>query len=464
MERVFRIEVDGKLVKPPLPSIGAFQRTSLEKFRERWVTAVGAIEKHTVEQVVRGFNGPKEKSYRRAAESLRVRPYCRRDGDVQAFIKAEKLNLSSKPDPAPRLIQPRSQRFNLLLGRYLKLNEKRMLKAIDKVYGEVTILSGYDSFSVGRKIHSKWQRFKDPIAIGVDAKRFDQHTSVPALEYEHSFYKACFPGDDELAGLLSAQLRNTGRGIARDGAIEYKTEGCRMSGDVNTSLGNKIIMCAMFYGYLTELGIFDEVSLINNGDDCVLIVERPLVQLVQDTMYDWFYQMGYRLEVEPPVAELEQIVFCQSQPVRIQGEYRMVRQLNSISKDASTLMSIQSQSDMELWLAAVGQCGIALNQGVPILSAFHNAMIRNSNSRKISKEYMRRTVEYGNMERLGGLKVRDLEITPDSRLSFFAAFGVLPGVQLAIEQYFNLLTLSYGSSTVMSLPAHCSVLHNSLFN
>jgi hypothetical protein len=51
----------------------------------------------------------------------------------------------------------------------------------------------------------------------------------------------------ELAELLKWQLQNKGFARTIDGLIKYSVEGCRMSGDMNTALGNCTIMCALVY-------------------------------------------------------------------------------------------------------------------------------------------------------------------------------------------------------------------------
>lgn len=473
VERVFRIEnSEGKLVAPPEALPGAFQRKDLGEFRRRWLCELGPVQSHSVQEVVNLFKGGKKKSYEQAAQSLLITPLNASDAKVATFIKADKLDLSAKPDPAPRVIQPRKPRFNLALGKYLRLNEKKMIKAIDKVFGVTTVLSGYDTFTVGRILASQWKRFQRPVGVGLDAKRFDQSLGVPALKYEHSFYLGAFPISEELSELLNLQLRNIGVALAKDGAIYYEIEGRRMSGDINTSLGNKIIMCALVWAYLQYLGV--DAYLGNNGDDCILITEEENLNLILTTVKDWFLEYGIRIEAEEPVFELEQLEFCQSHPVCIDGHWRMVRKMASVSKDCFSLQSIQSLRDFESWLAAVGQCGMALNAGVPVLQSFHSAFIRNSSNRKVSRDYLYKVVEFGNFERLGNkivedkrglvsLNIKRQDISDSSRLSFFRATGIEPWRQLELEQYYDSVSLTYGIHAVKNLPTLYSVLHPNNF-
>jgi len=463
VERVFRIvDAEGNLVKPPEPETGAFQPCA--EWVRRWSSHIKPAAVSSVQQIVNSYSGPKKKSYGLAALSLLKRPLTKHDARLQAFVKSEKLNFSAKKDPAPRLIQPRSQRYNLELGRYLKLNEKKFLKGIDAVFGYTVVLSGYDSFTTGRIIAGNWRKLQDPVILSFDFKRLDQHTRVPALEFEHSHYTAVWPEDENLKMLLSWQLRNEGIALAKDGAIYFTTDGNRCSGDINTSLGNKLIVCGLLWTYLSELGILDLIRLGNNGDDCFLMIERGYEDLVVNTIHDWFLKRGFRLELEPIVDVLEELVFCQSNPVCVDGRWRMVRTMTSIAKDSHTLLSIQGQKDLEMWFAAVGQCGLALNQGVPVLQSFHGAFLRNSNQRKVSTEYMHKVVEYGNIERMGRLTVKETRIAASTRLSFHRAFGIEPSRQIMLEQYYDELTVEYARpGGVKSTPTPYSRLHPNNF-
>jgi hypothetical protein len=73
--------------------------------------------------------------------------------------------------------------------------------------------------------------------VGLDASRFDQHVSHAALKWEHSVYNSWFK-DKEFARAISMQLINEGTGYTDEGKIKVEVEGCRMSGDMNTSAGN----------------------------------------------------------------------------------------------------------------------------------------------------------------------------------------------------------------------------------
>lgn len=438
-ERVFRVSRNGALVEPPRPVVNAF--LSCSEFRTRWVERLDVCPKFSHQQVCDRFTSAKKKLYEQAMESLKSRPLERSDAYTTAFVKAEKINRSRKVDPAPRLIQPRSVRYNVELGSYLRLNEHRMLVAIDRVFGSTTVMKGLNVEQVGSSIAKKWAMFGSPVGIGLDASRFDQHCSIQALEYEHSFYTAVFPNDKHLQKMLGWQLHNKGWGNAVDGTIKYEVEGCRMSGDINTSLGNCIIMCGLVYTYLKEKGVTAE--LVNNGDDNVIICETNDMDKLSD-IGEWFLQKGYTLVLEEPVYELEKVEFCQSQPINVGGHYKMVRQpKNCLAKDAVSLSSIRNETDMKTTLSAVGMCNMVINSGVPVQYAAAERMWQKGNRKEVHFDLQRRLIGYGGTERIRNLKLRNHSISDTTRLSYFKAFGIDPDTQMKLEEYYGQVELDW---------------------
>jgi len=456
-ERVFRVKSEGGFVKPPKPVKGALR---MEEFHRRYVAAVGSCRVHSLDDVVSCYKAGKKTLYAKAAATLAVQPINAKDAWVQAFVKVEKLDLGLKDDPCPRLIQPRSKRYNLALGRFLRLNEKYLTNSIDRVFGEKTVLSGYDSMEIGAQIHRKWSKYVAPVAIGLDASRFDQHCSVDALKFEHSVWNAIF-GDPLLKKLLQWQLYNKGIAYCDDGrAVRYRTTGCRMSGDINTSLGNKLIMCAMVWSYLREYEI--EASLCNNGDDCVLVCERDQLDVIQRTLTGYFLRKGFNMVVEKPVYHIEQIEFCRSQPVAVGNSYHMVRGISSLSRDCVTTINVSRREDFEEMMTAVGYCGMVINDGIPIHSRLHQRMFALGGGR-VNQRLLDKYEDYNHLERMGKRRSTDSPITDLTRLSYFRAFGIDPHRQLIIERYYDQAMVAAATSSVKDLPLLYASLHPNNF-
>lgn len=436
-ERVLYVPRDGGLARAPQPLRGVFG-VRLKSIRQRLLgvlTPTPVVERRAYADL---YVGRKQEIYRRAAESLAIRAINPRDAYTSTFLKAEKVNFDKKPDPAPRVIQPRSPRYNLEVGRYLKLFEKRLFAGFRSVFGYPVILKGMNASETAGWLHRHWSEMAEPVAIGLDASRFDQHVSIAALRWEHGIYNSVFQSD-ELARLLRWQLVN--HGIARTSGVrmDYWTQGCRMSGDINTSLGNCLIMSSIVIAYCEHVGV--KFRLANNGDDCVLIVERSEISRL-DGIDQWFLEFGFTLTREPVVSVFEQIEFCQAQPVYTGSGWRMVRNIyTAMSKDCVSLLSWNTEKDFQSWAHAIGSCGLSLTEGVPVWEQWYRRLIA------IGCEgpggVVERVRESGSAFMASG--VVGCEVTAESRVSFYKAFGVTPDQQLALES-------EYRQPVTVSLP------------
>lgn len=429
VERVFYVQRGEGLAPAPLPLAGVFSRLSYT--RQRLVRAMRSTPIVPRDEYSGLYSGRKRGVYERAYASLMVRAINMRDAWVSTFVKAEKVNLDKKGDPAPRVIQPRSPRYNLEVGRYLKLFEKELCAGFKRVWGYPVVLKGLNAQDVGGWLSQHWARFSEPVAVGLDASRFDQHVSKEALEFEHSIYNAVFRSA-ELRRLLKWQLHN--RGIARvEGyRVDYQVEGRRMSGDINTGMGNCLLMSSMVISYCEQVGI--DFRLANNGDDCVLFCERSDLPKL-DGLDRWMLDFGFTLTREEPVFVLEQVEFCQAQPVRCANGWRMVRNpLTAMSKDCVSLLGWDNPKAFADWATAIGGCGLSLTAGVPVWEAWYRGLIRVGSG--VAPDGAVDAVwdsGLGYMAR----GVQPCEVDEEARYSFYLAFGILPDTQLAFEDHYS---------------------------
>lgn len=191
-------------------------------------------------------------------------------------------------------------------------------------------------------------------------------------------------------------------------------------------------------GVCDELGI--EAELANNGDDCVLIMEQENLQMVLEAVPAFFERYGFRMTVEKPVTEFEEIEFCQSHPVHLGVGWTMVRNVRTcLQKDPMCLMPIQNDKVWRKWLGAVGECGLATVPGCPILQDFYGCFWRNgvSAGQRFKSAVFRNT---SMIERGTGMRANSV-ITQEARVSFYKAFGVPPDYQIAVEDYFSKVTI-----------------------
>lgn len=392
----------------------------------------------------RTYRGRKLALYTKAAERVEARGPLRSDAYLSTFIKHEKLRVGLKR-VVPRVIQPRKPEYNVCVGRYLHQLEHFLYRDIDAVFGAPTVMKGYNAFEQGEIISQAWDSFHAPSALGLDASRFDQHVGCSALRWEHRVYDLYYRCP-ELRSLLQSQLHNVGFVRCLDGGLRYKVSGGRCSGDMNTAMGNCLIMCALVYGLLQANALVtvnrSKVRLLNNGDDCVLVGEASDVRRIEGQVQKYFATAGFVMKVEPVVYELEGISFCQTQPVHDGVRWRMVRDPRvCLTKDA-TLLSHKYAIEpyLSTQLSAIGDCGIALTSGLPLMQSYYNAMRR---GRKFNPKHLDERFRETGFYRLSrGLLGRVAPVTPEARVSFARAFGIVPDLQEALERYYDALDLS----------------------
>jgi hypothetical protein len=397
----------------------------------------------TTREVVNAYIGSKRKVYERAEREYYDSGVLGKHAHLNSFVKFEKQDLSK----APRVINPRDPVYNLALGKYLKFNEKRYFSAIADVFGQShTVIKGMDIEAQASSLKECFDGTEECVVVGGDASKFDMHVSREALEYEHLAYlmpyfdgtldeclkayravqqaglKEC-PDEEgflELAWLLAQQLDNTGTAYFDDGVLKFANRGTRASGDLNTSLGNCIIMCGLNWSWSRRVGVTSKLG--NNGDDCVTFLRRCDLPVWEDGQVEFYASKGFRMVLEEPVYEFEEVEFCQSKPVQVGGVYRMVRNPTTLITKAS--MCVRPCSSINLlkkWVMAVGVCEGSLSGGVPVLDAFARALRRNGKKCsakmvKVVKGDTSRTITYTHT---GG-------IDAETRHSFYIAWGISP--------------------------------------
>lgn len=441
-ERVFYVRKDDKFVSPPRPGPNHFLET-LAEVTEHFKRTYTFCTPMEAEAFALSYQAPKQKVYLRAVRSLEQTPFQAKDAYIQAFTKCEKYVFNPKKIPVPRIIQPRSPRYNVCVGRYLKPIEHKIYESIDQLFGSKTIMKGLNQITRAKIIQEHFNSFADPCALGLDASRFDQHVSVDALKWEHKIYNM-FYRSRKLRRLLKHQLKNKCFINLPDGHIRYTTNGCRMSGDINTSLGNCLIMACMVYAYAKYRRV--QIKLVNDGDDCVVFLNRKDLDHFSTGLDDWFLAMGFNMTVEDPVYELEKIQFCSSNPVYLGPHYVMVRNPSQIlSKDSVSLRDLYTPQLAERWMAAVGIGGLTMCGGIPVVQDFYKSfVVASRNARPLEdQDFVRRNMLAEGMDLI--YKVPSAE----TRYSFYLAFGIDPDCQIAIEGVYRDLNLSSKYSRVL---------------
>lgn len=392
----------------------------------------------TLEETASSYSGALGRRYQEAARSLLEDGLCPADWKLKCFVKAEKLNVVGKPSK-PRLIFPRSPRYNLALARFLKPFEHWLwgtLKGIGQrgVRRSRVVGKGLNPVRRANLIARKMGEFADPVVMEVDGKAFEAHVGVRSVELEHSCYMAAYRGDPELRFLLGKQRT---AGVA-PGGIRFSRPGGRASGDFNTGMGNSMVMLATVDCSMGSIGC--RYDTIVDGDNALLFVERSDIARVLANFEQLALRYaGQEMVLERPVSTLEEVCFGQSNPINLGNELRMVRNWKKVISGATASHNhMHHFGEVHRFLLGVALCEYTLAKGVPILGRYFFQL--QADCRRVAAAPLDAS-HYRDYEVLG-VRVKDaLAREPEwtepsnvARVSFCKAFGEEPDFQRAIEQ------------------------------
>lgn len=433
-ERLYYVKSKDGFVPCPKPTASFSTLSYILKRLRRHMPAMPPV--WTAQEFVESYTGSKRKRYEAALANLERRGLRRSDGYLKTFIKAELYDGTNKKNPCPRIIQPRTPEYNIAVGVYLRPMEKLVYKAIDRLFGHHVVLKCDNMWKRAETITHYWSQFSKPVFVGLDASRFDQHTSSEALEFEHSFYEKMHR-DPLFSELLRWQRDQVGFANMCDGSIKYTVDGCRASGDMNTALGNVLLMCTITYNYLSSLPC--KWRFINDGDDCGIFVEQEDLHYL-DGIPAHHLAYGYEMEVEPPAYEIESVEFCQCRPVQLNAEnWMMVRNIHKAMRHDWISVTTQDWATMNEVMVATARCGLSLYADVPVLSDMYLAMSKFQVRENIVEKIMANEHSgLGRTWRLFSSEQRRFPVDETiARVSLWKAFGLLPDEQIALEEHFR---------------------------
>jgi hypothetical protein len=388
-------------------------------------------------ETAESYSGDLRRRYLEAERSLRVDgPLRSSDFLLKAFLKAEKL--AQNKDAKPRMIYPRSPRYNLVLASWLKPFEHWLwgyLTARRLFRGSNTrvVAKGLNPRQRANLIHRKMRGFSEGVVFEVDGRAFEAHVVVPQLKEEHDVYAAAYPGSG-LRRVLSHQLRLNG--VTPNG-IRFSREGGRASGDFNTGMGNTLIMLAVTVGVLSTYGVpFDVLA---DGDNCLVFLESRDVSAVWESFHGRVLDAsGHEFTLERPVVRMEDVRFGQSAPVFLGHGlgWTMVRDPFKVLSGAfSSHRWLREWKAGRRWCKGVARCELSLARGVPVLQAFALSVLKaTADEREPVPDWFRDYFVLG-----GWLAdwTHVLPVSREARQSFEDAFGVTAEEQVRLENSFS---------------------------
>jgi hypothetical protein len=271
------------------------------------------------------------------------------------------------------------------------------------------------------------EKFENPVWVCLDHSRFDAHVHGTLLKAEHKVYKTVRLYHPELVGLLKAQLSNLG---VTKGGVEYRARGKRMSGDVNTALGNSILNYGMLSAWLEASGVKGEIFL--DGDDSVVTLERrDLDKLLP--VEPFMLKLGMKTEFEV-VYDFCKVEFCQARVVWSRnGPWMCPNPRKRLSVLPISATNVGGEEALQL-LAGKVACELGCTDDVPLMRPYVE-LVRQLGTRPYVRtnrsDY--RTLQKGG--EVGWLKLADW-VEPDElvRTSFERSWGITALEQIAFEK------------------------------
>jgi len=382
------------------------------------------------------YSGALRRRYTEAARSLADDGLSRfHDYYLRPFLKSEKNRAPSKM-AKPRLIYPRSPRFNLELASRLKPFEHWLWGRINgKVFkcgdGSRLVAKGLNPVQRANLIVRKFRAIANCVCFEIDGAAFEAHVGPAQLVEEHCVYRRAFPGDRRLRWLLNAQRRLVGT-VSN---AKFSRDGCRASGDFNTGMGNSLIFLVECISALRGCGV--HFDLLVDGDNALLFVSEPdLALVIRDFPVLVERSSGHEVKLERPTKIIEEIRFGGSAPVQVGRGWAMVREWHRVLSGAFVShIHLREPKFARIWMNGVARCELSLARGVPILQEWAVRAINTlATGKKIKEDFYR---DYFAM----GASLATLDevstVTLATRLSFERAFGVSVDEQLAIEAGFS---------------------------
>lgn len=385
----------------------------------------------SLDQALATFKGNKHALYQRAYDSLQYDPLRKRDSRISAFVKAEKFNATDKINPDPRMIQARDPRYNLHLARFLRPLEHCVYGL--RSHGLPVIAKCLNPKQRAQLIHDKWMLFKRPVCFSLDCSRWDKHVSLPMLQVEHEFYMKWFPNDVELRRLLQWQQVNRCR---TSNGVKYVVKGGRMSGDMNTALGNCILATGMVTDAMNSLACHYEI--IDDGDDCLVLIEEDDFERVAAFLPGRFLEYGQELKIENIARHLQDVIFCQCKLTLGSEGWTMARNWKKVlSQSCCGTKHWNDPNMVPAMLGLLGDCENAIHRGVPIIQVFATRLRELSGGARARMVHMDSSYQY----RIGSFGLSDIltlepaPISEESRYEFERTWGTPIWEQLAVEEH-----------------------------
>jgi hypothetical protein len=155
------------------------------------------------------------------------------------------------------------------------------------------------------------------------------------------------------------------------------------------------------------------------------------------------------MTVENTVYNLSEVEFCQMNLIHTGSGPIMVRKIQKArEKDSMSIIPLTSEKVFRKWMGAVGECGLALSSGVPIMQSMYECYKRHGVASRLGESV---AMQSGSRILAKGLESRWAPVTDEARADVFTAWDITPDEQRVIEGYYDRLQLKYSTRGVDNL-------------
>lgn len=273
---------------------------------DRIADRVGTVKRASHRQIMKDKMSRKARRYAGGAAIYFERGIEQRDLKISAMQKLEFHKRDSLPIKECRGIQYRSVAYNYALMRWMHHVESATYLRYRNKDGGPRYMKGLTPHFRAACMAMAWEKYKDPVALLIDHKRFDAHFTLKVRRALNRLVERIAGNPRELKWLNKSVEKSVGRTV---GGAMYRVTGKQVSGEVKTAYDNCTHNSAAIESVLEdECGATeDDYDEFVDGDDSVVIAERELLEQVTAEM---FLKYGQESTIEM-CETLEGIEFCQ---------------------------------------------------------------------------------------------------------------------------------------------------------
>lgn len=391
--------------------------------------SLGKTSEMSESKFVSYYSGRLKGKYDKAASELLADGLCSKDYRIKTFVKKEKWDCKTFVEKAPRIIQYQSPKFNISLGCFLKPIEKRIYKMKRKA-GKFknlpktrVVCKGLNQKQRAKLFLHKAKRFNNLRVVSLDLSGMDLHTQE--MQYDlFRVYRMC-NSSPKLAKLLKVLVNQRARA---DSGVSYTLGPQTTSGRIDTATLNCLLMVGMVIGFF-DYSQVTKFDLMDDGDDCLLMIEEEDVAKVELLIPYYFYELGHESKCGGAV-RLEDAEFCHTKLVG----GKMIRDWRKVLRTCFSSYKHYHNVGGFRVMKSIAQCELSLGVGVPIVQEFFQCWLEKFTHLEAAVldvtegSYLR-----ARLERRDYWNAEPEPITESMRLDFERAWGISPQQQRGLE-------------------------------